>query len=97
MASIDLTKIQIEDLNGVWHSKTPHNTITYKFENGQLTVSDNNNQPNTDSVKIHPISANKASIIGTMEIIDIELFDGKFLILKNSKGFYTLFVKFPAN
>lgn len=93
----DLTKLQIQDLDGVWHSKTPQNTITYKFDNGQLTTSDRNNQSNTDSVKIHPISTDRASLIGTMGTIDVELFDGKFLILKNSEGYYLLFVKFPTN
>lgn len=93
----DLTKIQIQDLNGIWHSKTPQNIITYTFENGQLTTSDNNNQPRTYSVKIHPISSNRASLIGPDDIMDIELFCNKFLVLKNSKGFYLLLVKFPIN
>ena len=94
----DLTNVQIEDLNGIWETKRPSQPdIIFRFENGRLNVFGLSNQGTiSEAVKLNPISAERADLVGS-EISHIELLTNKFLVIKNSKGFYLLLVKSSTN
>lgn len=92
----DLTKIQIEDLNGMWESKCLNRTTTYHFQNGQLTKSGSHLRPPTitETVKLN-IFGEKVSLVTNSRIEDLELLTDKFLVLQPETGKFSLFVKFP--
>lgn len=92
----DLTKIQIQELNGVWESKCLNRTTVYHFQDGQLTKSGSHLTPprTTVSAKLN-VFGEKVSLVTDSWIEDVELLTGRFLILQPKKGEFTLFVKLP--